>query len=176
MSNGHGGARPGAGRKKKDAAPVGSAGYERCTFTPKQIKMLLNSPYVASVSCNTITYTKEFKEWIWQRYCDGIDPKQVFRDAGIDPAILGVTRVKGLINALREQKERGLPFNEGREPHLDVPDKLFTLPVIPRKPKHTVIEITPNELSKLVHQVKFLTQEMEFLKKIILAEKGVKLP
>lgn len=174
MSNCHGGARSGSGRKKKGAPEVGASTYERCTFTPKQIKALLNSPYVSSISCNSITYTKEFKEWIWQRYCDGIDPKQVFRDVGIDPIVLGPNRIKGLIDALREQKERGLPFNEGREPHSEIPEKLFKLPVIPRKPKNSMIEITPNELSKLVHQVKFLTQEMEFLKKIILVEKGVK--
>jgi len=171
--NGHGGARPGAGRKPKGTEATKNS---RLTFDNKQIKMLLNSPHVASVSCNSITYTKEFKEWAWQRYCDGIEPKQIFRDAGIDPTGLGLNRVKGLFDSLRDQKERGLPFNEGRDPHVEHPEKLFNLPFIPRKPKYSVIEITPNELSKLVHQVKYLTQELEFLKKIILADKGVRLP
>lgn len=170
-NNNHGGARPGAGRKRKGAD---SSNYIRLTFDNKQIKMLLNSPHVANVSCNSISYTKEFKEWAWQRYCDGIAPKQIFRDAGIDPLVLGLNRVKGFFDALRDQKERGLPFNEGRDPHAELPEKLFNLPVLPRKPKHTVIEITPNELAKLVHQVKYLTQELDFLKKIILADKGVK--
>lgn len=171
-SNGHGGARPGAGRKPKGS----ESNQTRLTFDNKQIRMLLNSPHVASVSCNSISYTKEFKEWAWQRYCDGIEPKKIFRDSGIDPTVLGVNRVKGLFDSLRDQKERGLPFNNGNEPHTELPDKLFQLPNIPRKPKYSVIEITPNELAKLVHQVKYLTQELEFIKKIILADKGVKSP
>ena len=52
-----GGARPGAGRKKK--TPEGT--YEHVTFTAEQLKELTDSPYVAYVSSKTVSYTKAFK-------------------------------------------------------------------------------------------------------------------
>lgn len=59
---GHGGARPGAGRKKK--TPEGT--YEHVTFTAEQLKELTESPHVAYVSSKTVSYTKAFK---MQRGC-----------------------------------------------------------------------------------------------------------
>ena len=53
---GHGGARPGAGRKKK--TPEGT--YEHVTFTAEQLKELTESPHVAYVSSKTVSYTKAF--------------------------------------------------------------------------------------------------------------------
>lgn len=66
---GHGGARPGAGRKKK--TPEGT--YEHVTFTAEQLKELTESPHVAYVSSKTVSYTKAFKNAAWLRYCDGVD-------------------------------------------------------------------------------------------------------
>ncbi|HQM02845.1 MAG TPA: hypothetical protein PLH98_20255 [Ruminococcus flavefaciens] len=74
-----GGARPGSGRKKKN--PDGT--FEHSTFTAEQLKELTDSPYVAYVSSKTVSYTKAFKNAAWQRYCDGIDPMQVFSEAGL---------------------------------------------------------------------------------------------
>ena len=109
MANGHGGARPGAGRKKKD-------GYERKVFTAEQLEELLQSPHVSYVSRTTISYTKRFKEMAWQRYCDGVDPPRIFLDAGFDPNVLGSIRIKGFFDQLRYWQERGMPFSEGKEP------------------------------------------------------------
>ena len=51
MANGHGGARPGAGRKKKDGS--GNTN-ERVEFSPEQLKVLLDSlqaPMTQSKEC-----------------------------------------------------------------------------------------------------------------------------
>ena len=158
-----GGARPGAGRPRKHESK-----YERSEFTPEQLVELLSSPHVAYVSRSTISYTQAFKEMVWQRYCDGIHPTQIFEDAGINPDILGRIRVKGLVDSLRQQKEKGLSFNEGREPHVNQPEKQFEFPKPPRRPNHA-LPISPTEAAKLTHQVSYLSQELEFIKKIILA-------
>ena len=79
-NNNHGGARPGAGRKKKTS----EGSYEHVTFTAEQLKELIDCPHVAYVSSKTVSYTKAFKDMAWQRYCDGIDPMQIFSDAGLN--------------------------------------------------------------------------------------------
>jgi hypothetical protein len=165
-----GGARPGAGRKPKDKNGGGNG--ERVKFTNAQLQELLNSPHIAFVSRTTVTYTAEFKALFWQRYIDGVDPVQIFADAGINPTIVGRNRAKGLADSLRQQKERGLSFCDGREPpNPNPPEKLFDLPPPPRRPRYTESEYKPEDIAKMAHQVKYLSQELEFLKKIILADK-----
>jgi hypothetical protein len=162
-----GGVRPGAGRPRKDKD------NEHPEFTSEQLNMLLESPHIVSVSRRSVSYTLEFKQHFWQRYCDGIHPVQIFTDAGLSVEILGKARANTLAKVLGKQKEKGLPFNEGREPHTETPEKQFDFPKPPRKPINTQY-VSPIEVSKLSHQVAYLSQEMEFLKKIILSGKGEK--
>lgn len=163
-----GGVRPGAGRPKKDGGSKKTP-----EFTSEQLQTLLNSPYIAAVSRNSVSYTLAFKEHFWKRYCDGVQPVQIFEEAGLSVEILGRARVNTLAKTLRGQKERGLQFNEGDKPHIEKPEKQFEFPIPPRK-RTDVSPVSALELSKLVHQVEFLSQELEFIKKIILAEKGKK--
>ncbi len=157
-----GGARPGAGRKRKD-------GSGRSYFTTAVIEQLLSSPHIAYVSRTTISFTKAFKELLWQRYCDGIPPAKIVEDAGLNPDVIGRGRIDTLIKTLRDQTERGLPFADGLEPHFNKPEKEFDIPKIPRMPKNAIIPLTPETIAKMAHEIKYLKQEMEFLKKIILA-------
>ena len=106
-----GGARPGAGRPRKDGSE-----YRKNAFTAEQLEELLQSPHVSYVSRSTISYTLKFKEMAWQRYCDGVDPPRIFLDAGFDPNVLGSIRIKGFFDQLRYWQERGMPFSEGKEP------------------------------------------------------------
>ena len=159
-----GGARPGAGRKKKDGSE-----NERRHFTAEEIEYLLSSPHVAYVSRTTVSFTVAFKEMFWQRHCDGIPTARIVEDAGLDIGVIGKGRIDTLIKSLRDQTERGLPFNDGLEPHFNKPDKKFDIPKIPRLPKNAVIPLSPEAIAKMACEVNYLKQEMEFLKKIILA-------
>jgi len=166
-----GGARPGAGQKKK--TPEGT--YEHVTFTPEQLKELLDSPHVSYVSRKSVSYTKAFKTHAWQRYCDGIDALQIFTDAGLNVTLLGRSRILGFFKMLRETKEKGLPFSEGNDPHLSDAEKKFTFPTPPRRAnKGRPPVMSDLEVNKLATQVAFMAQEIEFIKKIILAETGEK--
>ena len=158
-----GGYRPGAGRKRKDGS-----GNNRGNFTSTEIEVFLDSPHVAYISRTTISFTVAFKNMFWQRYCDGIPPMKIFTDAGLDTDIIGKSRVDTFVKSLRDQKERGLPFNDGLEPHYNKPDKKFDVPKTPRLPKNAQIQLTPEAIAKMAHEVAYLKQEMEFLKKIIL--------
>ena len=62
------GARPGAERPRKNLDGT----TEHTSFTAEQLKALVDSPYVASVSSKSVSYTKAFKEIVWKEYCNGI--------------------------------------------------------------------------------------------------------
>jgi hypothetical protein len=116
----------------------------------------------------------------WNRYSAGAAPDAIFREAGIDPEMLGSTRVWGFVSTLRKQKEKGVAFREGREPNLSFEEKpkpKFDVPKPPRPPKppkNRFGEYNTQDIEKLFHTVAYLSQEMEFLKKIILAANGGK--
>jgi hypothetical protein len=162
-----GGARPGAGRKKKN--PDGT--LEHAKFTSEQLKELVDSPYVASVSSKSVSYTKKFKEIAWKEYCSGIDPMEIFANHGLNPETLGKGRIIGFFKLLREARERELEFTEGSEPYPADAEKKYTFPVPPRLPKHGRPPVMSDaEISKLAVTVAYLSQEVEFIKKIILSE------
>jgi hypothetical protein len=167
MANNHGGARPGAGRPRK-----GETKFEHTEFTPAQLQELLSSPNVASVSRRSVSYTLAFKEMFWQRYCDGVAPIQIFTDAGINPETVGRARINGLAKTLRKNKECGVAFSEGNEPNTNKPEKGFDFPIPPKRMASTTISL--DEAARLAHKVEYLSQQLEFVKKIILAGNGGK--
>lgn len=198
----HGGARPGAGRKKKIIytdlsnvqldAPI-SLIKGHSSFTKEQLTVLSQSPHVVSVTKKTVSYTLVFKEAFWRRYMQGVMPAKIFREFGLDPDILGENRIWGLVTSLRELVAKGLPFTNGRETQpnknkaksviIDVeaedrPDlELKDIPKPPRSPKNprvVIPTVSRDDLQRLFHQVAYLSQEMEFLKKIILADRSEK--
>jgi len=169
MTNGHGGARPGSGRPRNNTT------YEHVEFTPEQLNELLSSPHISYVSRKSVSYTKAFKEQFWRRYCDGVDPKQIFEDAGLNTQILSRVRINGLIKNLKHQREKGLPFTEGSESNSADAEKMFDFPTPPRRSNHTRMpNLGEADMVKMFHQVAYMKQELEFLKKIILAETEVK--
>jgi hypothetical protein len=178
MPNNHGGKRPGAGRKPK-AKPT--YGPDRRKFTVEQIKTLEQSPHTSHVTQKTVSFTLAFKEMFWDKYSAGTLPETIFREADIDPEMLGKTRVYGFLSTLRKQKEKAEPFREGRDP---IPEAFegttkpkFDIPKLPRPPKIPKSEFgdhSERDVEKLFHTVAYLTQEMEFIKKIILADNGGK--
>ena len=132
---------------------------------------MTDSPYVAYVSRETVSYTKAFKNSAWQKYCDGIDPLQIFEDAGFNIEALGKDRILGFFKLLREAKEKGLAFTEGNDPYPADAEKQFSFPIPPRRAKHGRPPVmSDSEISKLAAKVAYMSQEIKFLKKIILAE------
>jgi len=166
-----GGARPGAGRKKKTAEGT----YEHVPFNAEQLKELTDSPHVTYVSSKTVSFTKAFKTATWQRYCDGIDPVQIFVDAGLSTETLGRSRILGFFKILREAKAKGVPFTEGNEPYPSDSEKTYSFPTPPRRANRGRPPVmSDSEINKLATKVAYMSQEVEFIKKIILAEKKEK--
>jgi len=169
MSNGHGGFRMGAGRPSTSGKSV----YN--DFTEKQIKVLIDSPYVYSISKKSISYTKEFKELFWQRYIDGITPKQIFEDAKLDTTVITQSRIYSFTKSLKQQYEKNLAFTDGNEPQLEKTHKQFNFPVPPRRANNAKIPVLSDaDIANLINQVAYMSQELAFLKKIILTQKEEK--
>jgi hypothetical protein len=121
-------------------------------------------------------------------------PDKIFRDFGIDPQIVGRNRIWGLVTVLRGLVAKGLQFTNGceRQPGKgnvrpkpnaviqevtaeDMPDLELNVPKPSRSgrsPRVLVPTVSRDDLQRLFNQVAYLTQKMEFLKKIILAGKN----
>jgi transposase-like protein len=131
-------------------------------FTEKEIAILSRNLYVKSVSPKGITYSEEFKQHFISEYHKGKFPREIFEEAGFDVNIIGIKRVKSSSERWRRayEKEGVLGLKDSRSESLDRPQK--------------------NELSleeknaRLEAQINLLKAENELLKKIRMAERGLK--
>jgi hypothetical protein len=144
-------------------------------LTKEEVEILKSNTNVRKVSQKTVSYTLEFKEWFWREYNTGKSVPDIFEAAGFDIVMLGEQRMYGFFTTLRRTKERGIPFTDGRDARqvgIVIPPDQHPEPAT--KKNTTSASITERDLRKLIHQVNFLTQEIEFIKKIISLSKGEK--
>ena len=72
----------------------------------KEIEMLRKNPYVATVTANTVRFTEAFKELAYEKKCQGISVAETMRQCGIDPEILGASRVEGFSYTLNKKAKQ----------------------------------------------------------------------
>lgn len=77
-------------------------------FSPEEIRYLKSLPAVAEVTAKRITYTDEFKRYCIRRYNEGASPVRLFRDAGLDPALIGYKRIERCIALWRAAQSRNM--------------------------------------------------------------------
>lgn len=128
------------------------------TFSEKEIASFRDSPYVKSVSANKISFTVTFKEEFWERYEKGEQAKAILQSLGLDTGALGETRIRGIINHTKEQVDSGVGFTDGYNWHDKNQPANPDLPVAKR-------------LLRIEHELAYTKQELEFIKKIILADR-----
>lgn len=118
-------------------------------FTPEQQQLLRNNPYTLRVSENVLNLSKEFKELFYREYLAGALPRDILQKYGFPPDVLGDRRIWGISHTIRKQFEETGKFRDVRA--LGSP----------------LTEVSPEDkIRQLEHQVSYLTQELEFLKKI----------
>ncbi len=59
----------------------------------REIELLRNNPHIASVTENTVRFTEEFKKLAYEQKAKGVPVAETMRRCGIDPEILGASRV-----------------------------------------------------------------------------------
>lgn len=131
-------------------------------LTEEQIKMLKGNPNIAKINPRQINYTQTFKNYFCREYAKGRSSTEILREQGIDPKILGPTRVSSLRTYYNNVK-RAFPGREqlaleGKNPYRDK-----------KGSGHTVINTNADimhMIGKLEQQVQYLEKEADFLKKI----------
>lgn len=130
----------------------------RKPLNAEEIAELRSNPYVAKVTGNMISFTPEFKRMAYDQITSGKTMREVFEEHGIDPEILGDSRIWGFAEKLRAKAEREEGFTDLREQNM-------------RKPaKETKEQTLKARVEQLEHELAYTRQEVEFLKKIHTAD------
>lgn len=131
----------------------------RQSFSPEQQEFFRRNPYIYSATKNRITFTKEFKEIFWSEFQSGISPRFIFSNHGIDPELLGDSRVRSITKHIREEIDTYGEFHQGY---------LRTGKYSSVQSAEDPLQNADNQaqLKRLQHEVDYLKQEIEFLKKI----------
>ena len=80
-----------------------------------EIAKLRGNPYIASVISGNISFTPEFKHRAYKRMIKGIPMQEILLEHGIDPDILGISRVYGITYRLRQYGKREEGFIDLRK-------------------------------------------------------------
>lgn len=126
-------------------------------FTKEQVDLLKVNPYVKSISTSTIRFTEEFKKYFYEHYHSGMTARQLFIKCNIDPDILGESRIEGFRYTLNKQAKRESGFTDTRTANS-------------RKPAKDGEITAESRLKQLEHELAYTRQEVEFLKKLQMAD------
>ena len=88
----------------------------RKLFTEEQQQLLLQNPYIYSVTETRITLTKEFKELFMTAYKAGESPRKILEDHGFDISIIGERRIWSIPHHIRTEYKKYGEFHEGYGP------------------------------------------------------------
>ena len=122
-------------------------------FTLEQIEQLRSNPYTFMVTDRKIFFTAEFKEQFALKRKEGYTLIEAVKSFGYDPDVLGEKRISGISHLVNKAVREGKGFREGpvqRKSDLDQPAP----------------EVTQENFIKMQHEILYLKQEIEFLKKI----------
>ena len=126
-------------------------------FTREQMERLRENRYVKSVSASTIQFTEEFKRYFYKESTSGTPSRQIFLACGIDPDILGASRIEGFRYTLHKQAKREEGFTDKRQNNCHRESK----------PEEDTVA---TRLRQLEHELTYTRQEVEFLKKTQMAD------
>ena len=122
-------------------------------YTRKEMKKLKENPYTLKVTKNKLYHTAEFKKVFWTKYQAGMTPKKILTELGYDTEMFGQKRIDSLVQSIKKQALSGKGYTEGEN---------RTKRVALKSPE----EFTPESFAQMQHEVLYLKQEVEFIKKI----------
>jgi hypothetical protein len=120
-------------------------------FTPEEISILLKSKYVLDVSPSIVHFSAEFKKEFWDALMQGKLPRDIVKNLGIDPEILGETRLGGLKTMIRNEVKKGDGFRD-LNTYMQAGNSYMS---------------AENRIKYLEMQLSYKDQEIDFLKKIV---------
>lgn len=127
-------------------------------YTAKQIKQLRSNAYTLNVTKNKMYFTAEFKKDFWTRYQAGDAPRKIIIDLGYDISLFQQKQIDSLVQRIKKQALSGAGFSEGENRTKRVAIKKIEQDVASNQ-----------SVEQMQHELLYLRQEVEFLKKIIKA-------
>lgn len=124
------------------------------TYTEKEKKQLRENPYTQKVTDHKLMFTDEFKAEYYRQLMEGGMPRETLRELGYDTDLFTQKQIDSLTHKIREQGAAGR-FDEGR-----VPDTQRTCTSTDGE-----IAVTSENMTKLYNRVKYLEQQVEFMKR-----------
>lgn len=127
-------------------------------YTAREMKLLKANPYTFKVTKNKLYFTIEFKETFWTAYQAGMAPRKILEDLGM----FGQKQIDSMVQSMKRQAESRNGFRQGENRTRRKKDELSIQEGAVAQPKET--------LENILNEVKYLRQEVEFLKKIVRTE------
>lgn len=127
-------------------------------ISQEDVITLRGNPYVSTVSARQINFTVEFKQRFFNEFQSGKSPSKILRDMGINPDMLGTSRVYGIRQHVMEQIKRGCGFTDRKE------NKFSDMDVMRAR-------TSEEKIARLEHALAYTQQELEYIKKIIFADR-----
>lgn len=129
----------------------------RKVFTDEEIAVLKANPYVKRITPLKIGFTIEFKERFWEECQQGRSNAAIVKDMGFDPDVLGRSRLEGISRHIKETAGSGEEFRE------DYRTRGFAKDATQLPPSSAMVQ--------LQHEITYIKQELEFIKKTISLDK-----
>lgn len=123
-------------------------------YTQKQIKELKANPYTLQVSDKRIFFTIEFKKVFWTKYQAGMSPRAIFKELNYNLDYFGQKQIDSIVQRIKKEVLAG-EFTEGYQRSKRIKIKEPEL----LNPEQT--------LQQMQHEMLYLRQEVEFLKKVL---------
>lgn len=130
------------------------------------MKLLSANPYTYKVTKSKLYFTVEFKEAFWIAYQAGMAPRAILVDFGYDLELFGQKQIDSIVQSIKKQASSGDGFRQG-ENRTRRKKEDFVMP------KGFSIE-SKDALNQILNEVKYLRQEVDFLKKITKTQNSVK--
>lgn len=122
-------------------------------LSKREVEQLHSNRYIASVSTNTVRFTEEFKKLAYAEKAKGVSVSETMRRCGIDPQVLGPSRVEGFSYTLNKKAKQESGFTDGRSENC-------------RRPPKTGEDTVEQRVRQLENELAYTRQEVEFLKKL----------
>ena len=127
-------------------------------YTVKEMKLLNANPYTFKVTKSKLYFIIEFKEAFWTAYQAGMAPRKIFEDLGYDLEMFGQKQIDSIVQSIKRQAQSGDGFRQGENRTRRKKDELSI-------PEGTSVE-SQEALTNILNEVKYLRQEVDFLKKL----------
>ena len=127
-------------------------------YTKKQIKELKNNPYTLQIDEKRIFFTIEFKKVFWTKYQAGMSPRKILKELNYNLEYFGQKQIDSITQRVKKEALNG-EFTEGYSR------------INRMKIKEPEGEITPQNIKQMQHELLYLKQEVDFLKKVLITEK-----